>query len=171
MQDVDIGENEVTISINPYPVLDTQEREADIMPLSLPPVSEENQESATAEQMTQPAPVPVVPPPVTHVMKTTAPQSVTGAPMMATPLGSPAVPETFNPVEGFGSDMPLALALRQVAPPNYAFAFGNGVNPGYRVTWNGGKPWNEVVTEMVQPLNFRAQIHNNTIYITPAGAS
>ena len=55
---------------------------------------------------------------------------------------------SFKLAEGFGSEIPLAMALRQVVPADYAFSFGNGVNPGYRISWNGGKPWNEVVFDL-----------------------
>lgn len=50
---------------------------------------------------------------------------------------APAQPEeitwkggAFDVIEGFGSDMPLALALRQVVPAQYAFSFGRGLIPG-----------------------------------------
>lgn len=76
---------------------------------------------------------------------------------------------SFENVAGFGSDMPLAYALRQVVPPEYAFSFGADVNPGYRVSWSGGKPWNEVVSDMVAPLNLKATVHGSTVYIQNAG--
>jgi hypothetical protein len=66
---------------------------------------------------------------------------------------------------GFGNDIPLALALRQIVPANYAFAFAQSINPGIRVSWNGGKPWDQVLNEMVSPLGMSAQIINKTIYI------
>ena len=78
----------------------------------------------------------------------------------------------FAVVEGFGSDVPLALALRQVAPPSYAFSFGNGINPGYRVSWSGGRPWNEIVGDMVAPLGYGVRITKKTVLIyTPGQAS
>jgi hypothetical protein len=69
------------------------------------------------------------------------------------------------PVVGFGTDMPLALALNQIVPSSYAYAFGDGVNPGYRVSWSGGKSWVDVVSDMVKPLNLMSEVRGKTIYI------
>lgn len=71
----------------------------------------------------------------------------------------------FDVVEGFGSDMPLALALRQVVPAEYAFSFGRGVNPGHLVSWEGGKPWNLVLGDMLRPLNIKALIEGNVVKV------
>jgi hypothetical protein len=71
----------------------------------------------------------------------------------------------FERVEGFGRDIPLAMALNQVVPAGYAYAFGDGVNPGYRVSWSGGKPWNEVVFDMIAPLDFVAYVRGNKLFI------
>ncbi len=85
---------------------------------------------------------------------------------------APAEPEEiawksgdFEVVEGFGSDMPLALALRQVVPAQYAFSFGRGVNPGYLVSWEGGKAWNLVLGDMLKPLNIKALIDGNVVKV------
>lgn len=74
-------------------------------------------------------------------------------------------PAHYKEVVGFGSDMPLALALRQVVPPQYSFSFGEGVNPGYRVSWEGGHPWNEVVNDMVAPLHLSMKVRGRTVFI------
>lgn len=75
----------------------------------------------------------------------------------------------YKVIEGFGADIPLAVALSQVVPPQYAYSFGNGVNPGDLVSWNGGKPWNEVLDEMVTPLGIETSIQGNTLKITKSG--
>lgn len=108
------------------------------------------------------------PKPVKSTMPVAAPQPVTRPAPVKQAMPAPAAPMTFDDVVGFGSDMPLALALRQVVPPEFSFAFGDGVNPGYRVSWNGGKPWNEVVSEMIEPLNLRATITAKTVHIQTA---
>lgn len=77
-------------------------------------------------------------------------------------------PGQYAEVSGFGSDVALALALRQVVPPEYSFSFAKGVNPGYRVSWNGGKAWNEVVGEMIAPLGLAYEIRGNTVVIRKA---
>ncbi len=68
-------------------------------------------------------------------------------------------------VVGFATDMPLALALRQVVPAQYSYYFSERVNPGYRVSWSGGKAWMDVVQDMVAPLNLVAELRGNTVHI------
>ncbi len=74
-------------------------------------------------------------------------------------------PETFDVIEGFGSDIPLALALRQIVPAQYAFSFGPGANPGMIVSWEGGKPWNEVLKETLSPINVGFGINEKTLIL------
>ncbi len=75
----------------------------------------------------------------------------------------------FAKVEGFGSDIPLALALREVVPPEYAYSLDAGVNPASLVTWEGGRSWNVVVSAMIQPLNLEAVLNGRTLHIRPVG--
>jgi hypothetical protein len=71
----------------------------------------------------------------------------------------------FVEAVGFGHDLPLALALSQVVPPNYSYAFSPDINVGTNVSWQGGKPWNQVLDEMLAPNGMRAVIENNKITI------
>jgi hypothetical protein len=73
---------------------------------------------------------------------------------------------SFEMVSGFGSDLSLAIALQQIIPPSYAYSFTSGVNPGMKVSWNGEKPWNVILDEMLAPLNLRAEIRGKTVRIT-----
>jgi hypothetical protein len=69
-------------------------------------------------------------------------------------------------VEGFGSDMPMAIALQQIAPAGFTFSFGDGVNPGARVSWEGnGQPWNQVIDTMLAPLGLKIDIRDKTVRI------
>lgn len=72
----------------------------------------------------------------------------------------------FAEAVGFAKDVPLALALRQVVPADYAFSFEEGVNPGLRVSWNGGKPWNDVVADMAVSLGYGVVITRKSVRIT-----
>lgn len=71
--------------------------------------------------------------------------------------------ETFDVIDGFGKDLPLALALRQVVPARYAFSFGQGVNAGTKVSWVGGKPWNEVLEATLTPIGLDFVIKRSTL--------
>jgi hypothetical protein len=144
---------------------------------------------AAVVEAPKPAPVPAVatiaPPPVEkkksglainpYPLKdgAKAPAQSAEAPLSPRPQAAPRAADPqgeYAMVEGFGSDMALALALREVVPAHYSFSFAKGVNPGYRVSWNGGKPWNQVVREMVAPLDLTYEIRGNTVVIRPAAA-
>ncbi len=73
------------------------------------------------------------------------------------------VDEVFDVVEGFGTDIPLALVLRQIVPAKYSFSFGDGVDLGARVSWQGGKAWNLVLEEAIAPLNLSYKINSNNL--------
>jgi len=79
--------------------------------------------------------------------------------------GEDTASKDFEIVQGFGSDMPLALALRQVVPPQYAFSFDKDVNPGIRVSWNGGKPWDQVARDMLSPVGMDISIQSKTVTV------
>lgn len=67
--------------------------------------------------------------------------------------------------DGFGSDMPLVLALQQIVPSDYVTIFENGVNPGQTVSWDGGKPWDLVVSDVLSPLQLQAVIVGKTVHV------
>lgn len=70
-----------------------------------------------------------------------------------------------NVIEGFGSDISFVIALRQVIPTSYQFAFGADVNLGQLVSWQGGKSWKAVLEDMVSPLGLTAKIRKNLVLV------
>lgn len=87
-------------------------------------------------------------------------------PSQAPAMMAPATPaHNFEIVQGFGSDMPLALALSQIVPADYAYSFRGNVNPGQRVSWSGGKPWNVVLNDALKSLNLKAIVSGKTVII------
>lgn len=84
--------------------------------------------------------------------------------------------ETFDVIEGFGTDIPLALALRQIVPAQYAFSFGTDVNPGTTISWTGGQPWNSVLEMALTPRNIAFKLEGKKLILrsveaTPAPVS
>jgi hypothetical protein len=69
---------------------------------------------------------------------------------------------------GFGRDLPLALALSQVVPAQYSYSFAKDVNVGTTVSWQGGKPWNMVLDDMLSQKGLRAVIQDNQVTIVKA---
>lgn len=73
-------------------------------------------------------------------------------------------------VEGFGSNMPMALALRQIVPPTYRFSFGANVDPGQRVSWQGGHKWSEILQDMARQQGLTAEVAGNVVAIRSNGS-
>lgn len=72
----------------------------------------------------------------------------------------------FSEVQGFGRDIPLALALRQVVPPDFSFSF-DGLAPGAPVSWQGGRGWNEILKDVLAEADAQAALNGNTITLMP----
>ena len=58
-------------------------------------------------------------------------------------------------VHGFGKQIPLRFAVRQIVPPEVRVTYGHGVDPAARVSWHGGGPWRLTLAHAVEPLGWR----------------
>ena len=59
---------------------------------------------------------------------------------------------------GFGNNVPLEFACRQIVPSAVKVTYGPGVNPATPVTWKGGDTWNHVLRDTVKPLGLQLQM-------------
>lgn len=66
---------------------------------------------------------------------------------------------------GFGNDMPLALAVQQIVPQGYAYSFAQSVNAGQRVSWSGGKAWDLVLKETLEPIGMDIRIEGKSVMV------
>jgi len=94
-----------------------------------------------------------------------APLANVFAPRSPMPLKSHAS-KTYAQAIGFGRDLPLALAISQVVS-EFTHSFADNVDTGITVSWEGGKPWNQVLNEMLRPKNLTSVIRNNRVIIQP----
>ncbi len=90
------------------------------------------------------------------------------------PVAKPSQPTAssdldMSPVQGFGKDLPLAIALRQIAPAQYAYRFEQGVSAGQKVSWQGGKPWPHVLSDMLAESGLQVVIVGNVISVQRSG--
>lgn len=85
------------------------------------------------------------------------------AKIKSAPVSAPV--SDVDALPGFGTDLPLALALTQVAPPGYRFSFGDGVNAGTHVSWKGGKRWEAVLAAMLQEHGLAYTLQDSIIVI------
>lgn len=89
---------------------------------------------------------------------------------VVTPLPSgitaPKMPDVqYSDAVGFGRELPLALALSQVVPDEYAFSFAEDNAAGEIVSWQGGKPWDQVLDDMLADQGLRAIIQGKKVTI------
>ncbi|MDD5585658.1 MAG: TcpQ domain-containing protein [Alphaproteobacteria bacterium] len=55
-----------------------------------------------------------------------------------------------KPVRGFANNVPLAVALRQLLPPEYGFSVSQNVKLSVLVSWQGGRPWRPTLEDMLR---------------------
>jgi len=72
----------------------------------------------------------------------------------ATDMPHPARPQ-FMLAEGFGEQVPLRFAVRQIVPKAVKVTYGPGADPDAAVDWKGGQGWNWVLYRAVKPLGLR----------------
>lgn len=84
----------------------------------------------------------------------------------AAPVAEPTpTPVSDDVVEGFGKDIPLAMALRDIVPAKYAYAFSPRDIAGVKISWRGGKPWQDVLKDALAPYDFDVSVNENNIVI------
>ena len=95
------------------------------------------------------------------VVKSAAPAAVASQPVSMAPIVDPedlAAKTPHKPAwhwmvaKGFGDNVPLGFACRQIIPAAVRVTYGPAVSASSMVSWQGGKGWNEVLREAVKPL-------------------
>lgn len=76
---------------------------------------------------------------------------------------------SYEVADGFGRDLPLVMAIRQIVPSSFGFIFDDGIDVNANVSWQGGKPWDVVLQETLAPLNLTATIRGNVVTIARRG--
>lgn len=81
------------------------------------------------------------------------------------PLAMPAPKAPSNRIEGFGRDVPLTIATRQMVPSDYVVQYGQGVDPNTNVTWSGGRSWKDALMDSLTEKSLKATIVGDTVLI------
>ena len=68
-------------------------------------------------------------------------------------------------VEGFGADVPLSFACRQIMPKTIKVVLAPDVDPETPVTWRGGRSWAAVMRDALQPAGLTLVPHGETVEI------
>lgn len=105
------------------------------------------------------------PPSVTATVPATS--SGNGQPLaLDAPIPPPEA--VVHPVlaRGFGHDVPLAFAIRQIVPTTLHVEYGGTIDRDVRVSWTGGLPWRKVLQNTISPLGIHAAQSGHTVRIT-----
>lgn len=112
---------------------------------------------------------------VEQAMMQAAVPPVSAQPPMRSSYGGMPIPSEqpsgFAEAVGFGRDLPLALAVSQIVPPDYAFSFDQSVSPGESISWEGGKPWDQALNDALRPVGASARIDTAKKEITIVSGS
>lgn len=78
-----------------------------------------------------------------------------------------ARPPKAKPIaQGFGNDVPLNSALRQILPDGMHAQLEPAVDPNALVSWKGGRPWDVVLRAAVAPLGITVHLTNNGVLLS-----
>jgi hypothetical protein len=95
-------------------------------------------------------------------------QSLGSLPAAPMPTAS-AAPATEKAVKGFASNVPLAVALRQILPPEYGFSLAQDVSANATVSWRGGSSWRTTLEDMLQKAGLAMEENGTMIRVVHAG--
>jgi hypothetical protein len=103
-----------------------------------------------------------------------APQQAPSPTRRASPPAPRPAPARRDPslAEGFGHQVPLAFAVRQIVPANVKVSFGGGIDAeALLVDWNGGRPWPDVLRSTLRPPGLLVTFRPNAVLIERASPS
>ena len=74
------------------------------------------------------------------------------------------------PLRGFGHQIPLTFAVRQIVPTYFQVAFADAVQKDAAVDWKGGHSWRETLAKAVRPLGLVITVRGPKVTIAAASA-
>ena len=73
---------------------------------------------------------------------------------------------SFTAARGFGTDVPLSFAARQIVPAAFSVRYDDNIDPSAPVSWVGEKPWNRALQDAIRPLGLRMTLVQGTVTIS-----
>jgi len=101
----------------------------------------------------------VIPPVVQPTVAVTTKPTV--APVM--PAAAPSAPRPV--VDGFGTNVPLSLALQQIIPAGLTVEDQVGLDQNMMVSWAGGRPFDKVLEDMLYANGVRVTVTGNSVVL------
>jgi hypothetical protein len=72
------------------------------------------------------------------------------------------------PLQGFGHQIPLTFAVRQIVPAHFQVAYADAVHKDAPVDWKGGDSWRETLADAVRPLGLVITVSGPKVTIAAA---
>jgi hypothetical protein len=72
------------------------------------------------------------------------------------------------PLQGFGHQIPLTFAVRQIVPAHFQVAFADAVQKDTPVDWKGGDSWRATLANAVRPLGLVVTVNGPRVTIAAA---
>lgn len=160
----------------------------DLAPTPLAPAAPDY--IARAPEPVTPAPlIPATPPQAPTVTAThLGVSSADNAPRALTPVAAPepviastsatsttitttTAAANLDLIQGFGRDVPLTIATRQIVPAGHTVQYAPGIDPNTSVTWTGGRSWKEALNDALAEKNMKATIVADSVMIEPVGGA
>ena len=73
-------------------------------------------------------------------------------------------------LQGFGHQIPLTFAVRQIVPAHFQVAFADAVQKDAAVDWKGGDSWRATLARAVRPLGLVITVSGPKVTIAAASA-
>jgi len=73
------------------------------------------------------------------------------------------------PFNGFGEDIPLESAAKQIVPDGWTVDFGAGVNRSAKVSWSSASDWKEALSSAAAKKGYQVQYGNSSVIVTKGG--
>ncbi len=160
---------------------------APLAPVAETPFTDMNMHSLPAKE--EPIAAPSMPQDIVTekplVLDTTQPAPPEAEAIQPTPLMSatPAAPTPIittniatndnaaDVIQGFGKDIPLVIALRDIVPAGYAYAFTDKAIAGTKISWQGGKSWGTVLSDALSSKGIVFSTTGHVIQMSYAGTT
>ena len=84
----------------------------------------------------------------------------------ASPRRTARASVSFTAARGFGTDVPLSFAARQIVPAAFSVRYADDIDSDALVSWVGEKPWNRALQAAIRPLGLRMTLLRNTVTIS-----
>ena len=92
------------------------------------------------------------------------------APMRPRPHPKLRPPAPEAALTGFGDQVPLRFAVRQIVPARFQVAFGEAVDRDAPVDWKGSRPWRPTLSDALRPLGLTVSVVGLTVTIQPVAS-